>query len=151
MCDFLGNVYEKVFDEKFVYKGETCMQMQDAVYLLEKMGMNIDDYNFIWYEHGLFSLSLNDDILAIMLNPVKSIEFTDYANSCLNKIKSLVDMHSKTAYSITHWLDAVASLNFMIDRMCMNDKKALAYLKEIKPFLNNDLANKKALSICKNL
>ncbi len=148
MCSFLGNIYKEVFGTDFVYSSgiETRMKMQKAVYLLERMGMSVDDYNFIWYKHGPYSQRLQDDACKIRPSSIKPVEFTKSARENLSKLKTLVSLHSETGYSATYWLEAIASLDFLTTRKCMDEKKALESLKEVKPHLNDDAANRKALS-----
>ena len=153
MCEYLGSVYETVFDKKFVYGAgiDTRMQMQKMVYLLERMGMSVGNYNFVWYKHGPYSQGLQDDACKIRANRQVKVNFTERAEVILGQMKEIVEMYSDSSYDIPRWLEAVASLDFIISRRLYNDRDALNTLKEVKPHLNDDASNELALSVCKRM
>lgn len=153
MCDYIGNAYLSVFGKHFAYRAglNERMQMQKMVYLLERMGMNVGDYNFVWYKHGPYSQGLQDDASKIKASTMRDVKFTEHAQIIMNKMKTIAEMYTQTTYDMPSWLEAVASLDFLLTRKMYDEQKALNKLKELKPHLNDNQANIIALSVCQKM
>ena len=59
-------VFRALFDKDFnPESAEDRLEMQNAVYLLQSLGISVGNYGFMWYKHGLYSQALQNDILTI--------------------------------------------------------------------------------------
>lgn len=151
MCDFITDVYKNVFDKEFSYSNfDDRIKLQKAVYLLENMGMEIGNYGFVWYKHGPYSQRLQNDAYHAERN-YEEVQFSDYAQEVLTKLKNYIKVGEETQYDASGWLEAIASLDFMVTRQFMDDETALECLKSRKPHLKYDSDNKKALIIAKEI
>jgi hypothetical protein len=151
MSSLLHDVYYDIFSSAFKYEDfSDRIRMQKAIYLLENMGVNIGQYNFVWYKHGPYSQRLQDE--AYFSCPSKQTTvFSDFAHAKIQQLKSYIKQGENTGYSVQDWLEAIASLHFMIDRKYIDGKDALQKIKVVKPHLNNDVANKQALIIAQEI
>ena len=70
--NLLKSVFENIFERPFKAREfSDRLELQKVVYLLQNMGISVGDYRFIWYKHGPYSQTLQNDILS------KTTEYVD--------------------------------------------------------------------------
>ena len=87
----LKPVFKSIFDRDFrpdVF--EDRMEMQKAVYLLQNMGISVGDYRFMWYKHGPYSQTLQNDILNLYGVDDIDINFSADAKKEIDILKSVI-------------------------------------------------------------
>lgn len=144
----LKPVYRSVFGEEFrPDQFEDRLKMQKAIYLLENMGISAGDYGFMWYKHGPYSQTLQDDILCCRnLKEEKTIHFSADAQkeiAALRKAVSKEGIH----YPQFRWIECLASMQYIKTRILLpsaGKSRVLEELKKRKPFLNNNEDNETA-------
>lgn len=49
MSYILKEIYKSIYSEKFIYENlNHRIKLQNVIYLLENMGINVGDYSFVW-------------------------------------------------------------------------------------------------------
>lgn len=150
MCDVLKEIYKKIYDESFDYSNlENRIKLQKAVYFLENMGIHVGDYSFSWNKYGPYSLGLDSDAQKCDLQAEKEIIFSDIAENCFGKIKEFIQQ--QISYTCVQWLECIAALHYLKNVLRYNEDDLFAQLQDRKPYLSNEEANKKALSIMREI
>ena len=156
----LQAVYKQLYDRDFTFANfSERMEVQKTTYLLQEMGLNFGDYGFRWYKHGPYSQAVHDDSFYIIGNFQKiqsesaGIKFKDFANDLILKFKELFINTKATGYDFPTWLEAVASIHYLMKyKLLDNDcTKALDELQRVKGHLNNQAANKEAWNVASRI
>lgn len=145
----------RIFDDQFQpSKFEDRLKMQKAIYLLQNMGINVGDYKFIWYKHGPYSQTLQNDILNIQQAAKDNdIEFSSDANRAIEKLKQALSKE-KAKYDMCQWIECLGSLQYIkenILRSSATDDEILDELQNRKPHLDKPEENHMALQTLKHL
>ena len=75
--NLLKPVFKSIFNKEFnASEFEDRLEMQKAVYLLQNMGISVGDYRFLWYKHGPYSQTLQNDILNLQSAKDVNIDFS---------------------------------------------------------------------------
>ncbi|MBS5697006.1 MAG: hypothetical protein KHW82_12745 [Lachnospiraceae bacterium] len=150
MCDVLKEIYRKVYDEAFVY-GELDhrIKLQKAVYILENMGVHVGDYSFSWNKYGPYSLGLDSDAQKCNSREEQEVIFSEIAETGFRKIKEYLS--EKISYTCVQWMECIASLHYLKNVLRYDEDFLLSELVERKPYLEDESANLKALSIMKDI
>ena len=110
--ELLKPVYEQIYGEKFnVSSFETRMEMQKAIYILQEAGIRVGDYDFLWYKHGPYCQSLQDDILCLNSTPDIKIRYSEDAKEVIERVKNVFNM--RVEYSRSAWVECLASLQYL--------------------------------------
>lgn len=150
----LKPVFKSIFDRDFqpnVF--EDRLEMQKAVYLLQNMGISVGDYRFLWYKHGPYSQTLQNDILNLQGVEDINIDFSPDAKSEIRALKNAV-FKEGIEYTLSQWVECLGSLQYIKESLLpssVEDGTILNELKNRKPHLNNDHNNKIALQTLKEL
>ena len=150
----LKPVYKSIFDKDFhpnVF--EDRLEMQKAVYLLQNMGISVGDYRFLWYKHGPYSQTLQNDILNLQSAKDIDVEFSSDAKREIRALKNAI-FKDNLEYNVCQWVECLCSLQYIKESLLpssVNDETILNELKNRKPHLNNDKDNKTALQTLKEL
>lgn len=152
----LDAVYKRIYNEDIKANSfQDRLMAQKTAYILREIGMNIGDYGYRWYKHGPYSQTVQDDILFLtskfyeVREEVERIEFTEAGENFINRFKEILGACS--SYNIPSWLEAVASVHYLQKYMVSvpTKEKVISKLQELKPHLNNFLANQKAYETVK--
>lgn len=150
MCDVLKEIYREVYDEAFVYcQLDHRIKLQKAVYLLENMGVHVGDYSFSWNKYGPYSLGLDSDAQKCDSQDEQHIIFSDIAERGFHKIREYI--HEKGGYDCVQWMECIASLHYLKHVLRYQQAELLNELTRRKPYLTDESANQKALSIVKEI
>lgn len=110
--ELLKPVYEQVYGEKFnAYSFEARMEMQKEIFILQEAGIRVGDYDFLWYKHGPYCQSLQDDILCLGSTPDITIRYSEDAKEVIERVKRVFNM--KVGYSRSAWVECLASLQYL--------------------------------------
>lgn len=150
MCEVLKEIYRKIYNEQFVYeKLDDRIKLQKAVYLLENMGLHVGDYSFSWNKYGPYSLGLDSDAQNCSERDEQEVSFSSFAEKKFEKIRGYIEQ--QTIYSCVNWMECIASLLYLKNVFRFKGNNLIHELVERKPYLSNEEANKKALSILKEI
>lgn len=150
MCDALKEIYRKVYGESFVYSDlDSRIKLQKAVYLLENMGICVGDYSFSWNKYGPYSLSLDSDAQNCSTSDEQDIVFSSFAERCFEKIRGYINQ--QVNYSCVHWMECIVSLHYLKNIYRFEESMLIHELVDRKPYLSDDIANKKALLVIKEI
>lgn len=150
----LKPVFESIFDKDFqpnVF--EDRLEMQKAVYLLQNMGISVGDYRFLWYKHGPYSQTLQNDILNLKSVEDINIDFSSDAKREIATLKKAI-FRDGLKYDLCQWVECLGSLQYIKENLLpssVEDETLLNELKIKKPHLSNDKDNKLALQTLKEL
>lgn len=151
----LQGVYNEVFGRSMDYNSfDDRLNIQKTIYILQKMGLDFNEYGYSWYKHGPYSQSVQDDAyqtLHINSNDY-TFEFTEVAKNSLSLLKSFIE-RNPGAYSNSAWLEAIASLHYLRTYFFPgdNDITLVENLKERKPHLNDEASNLLAIELVKEI
>ena len=147
---FISPLYMKVYGEDFDYSDfGKRMKMQKCIYLIEQLGLNVGGYDFSWYKHGPYSQRLQDDMYIANGLPSTELQYSDFAISVLDKVKSMAERAHISGFGYTeeHWMECLASIHYL-NRMLRGDReKTLSELSNRKPHLNNINLNNEAYDL----
>lgn len=139
----LATVYCDVYQERFSSTDfSKRVKMQKLVYLLQEAGISLGDYSFFWYKHGPYCQKLQDDILYSNFTNNEEIHYSDNAYRTISKFKDLFQI--KTDYNQIHWVECLASLQYLRSNVFAYDAKPkdiISKLESLKPHLNNTEVN----------
>lgn len=145
--ELLKPVYERVYGEKFNASSfEKRMEMQKAIYILQEAGIRVGDYDFLWYKHGPYCQSLQDDLLCLSAVPDTIIRYSEDAKEVIERVKKVFKM--KVKYSRSAWVECLASLQYLranIFSLSASKEDIVNNLMERKPHLDDMDTNLKAL------
>lgn len=150
----LEPVFKSIFDRDFrsdVF--EDRLEMQKAVYLLQNMGISVGDYRFMWYKHGPYSQTLQNDILTLQNTSNVNIAFSTDAKKAISALKTAI-FKEGIEYNMCQWIECLGSLQYIKDTILpssVDEEIILSELESRKPHLNNIEDNKIALQILKEL
>ncbi len=150
----LKPVFKSIFDRDFrpdVF--EDRMEMQKAVYLLQNMGISVGDYRFMWYKHGPYSQTLQNDILNLYGVDDIDINFSADAKKEIDILKSVI-FKEGLEYNESQWVECLGSLHYIKENLLPSsagDETVLKELKNRKPHLSNDKDDRTALETLKEL
>lgn len=150
----LKPVFKSIFDRDFkpdVF--EDRMEMQKAVYLLQNMGISVGDYRFMWYKHGPYSQTLQNDILNLYGVDDIDINFSADAKKEIDTLKNVI-FKEGLEYNESQWVECLGSLHYIKENLLPStagDETVLKELKNRKPHLSNDKDDRIALEILKEL
>lgn len=148
MANKLCDIYEQIFDQKFEFSSlDKRIQLQKAVYILENLGLNIGDYSFTWNTRGPYSIALDYDAMKECenLEPGMEYAYSDFAKRCFEQLKKFIKENMN--YSLTYWIECIASLHYLLFVEGYSDKNVLDELLNRKDYLNQKDDNEKALQI----
>lgn len=134
-----------VFDDR--------LEMQKAVYLLQNMGISVGDYKFMWYKHGPYSQTLQNDILTLQNVENISIDFSADAKREINSLKNAI-FKEDLQYDTCQWVECLGSLQYIKENLLPSSATDEVILNELvikKPHLNRTEENKCALQTLKEL
>lgn len=150
MCEVLKEIYRKIYNEPFVYEElDNRIKLQKAVYLLENMGVHVGDYSFSWNKYGPYSLGLDSDAKNCSIRDEQEVDFSSFAEKKFEKIRGYIEQ--QIGYSCVHWMECIASLLYLKNVFRFKGNNLIHELENRKPYLSNEEANKKALSILKEI
>lgn len=150
MCEVLKEIYRKVYNEPFVYgKLDNRIKLQKAVYLLENMGVDVGDYSFSWNKYGPYSLGLDSDARNCRMKVEQEVSFSSIAEHGFKKLREYIN--EQMEYDCTQWMECIASLHFLKNIYRFKESQLISELEKRKPYLSNQGANEKALSIAKGI
>lgn len=146
--EYLKPIYEQVYGEKFNGGSfESRMEMQKVIYILQEAGIRVGDYDFLWYKHGPYCQSLQDDILCLNNNtPSIKIRYSEDAKEVIGRVSKVFNM--SVEYSRSSWVECLASLQYLrANVFSLNTSKEdiVKALVKRKPHLDNNDMNLLAL------
>jgi hypothetical protein len=117
------------------------LRVQKAVYLAQVLGINLG-YHYSWYVKGPYSPGLTQDYYRVS----EAVAGGDdsYENRTLNaglaalipRIKKVLAKPGDVNIQRERWLEALASLHFLIETSSYTVDQARDYLAKVKPHLN---------------
>lgn len=150
----LKPVFKTIFDRDFqpdVF--EDRLEMQKAVYLLQNMGISVGDYRFLWYKHGPYSQTLQNDILNLRGVEDIDINFSDDAKREIETLKKVI-FKEGLKYNESQWVECLGSLHYIKENLLPSSAEEEIILDELKikkPHLSSKRDNKIALQTLKEL
>ena len=139
----LGSVYEKIYEKPFSKNSfEDRLEMQKAMYLLQDLGISVGDYDFMWYKHGPYSQSLQNDILDFQMTDT-NVYYSRDAESVIQSLHSVI-MYKDKSYTTSNWAECLGSMQYLRENMLpssASDEEIIDELVRRKPHLNNRIDN----------
>lgn len=150
MCEVLKEIYRKIYKESFVYEElDKRIKLQKAVYLLENMGVHVGDYSFSWNKYGPYSLALDSDAKICSTRDEQEVIFSSFAEERFGRVRNYIE--KQIGYDLVRWMECIASLLYLKNVFRFKESTLIHELESRKPYLANEEANKKALSILKEI
>ncbi len=145
----IGQIFRVIYGRDFdggLFRDR--LLMQKAIYLLEQMGVNVNDYGFYWYKHGPYSQSLQDDILRYKPSD-SAVSFTPFALACMGTIRRFAG-EEHDGYSDQEWMECIASIDYISTNLLpagATFDEVNSILKQEKTHLSNDENNRRAFDL----
>lgn len=150
----LKPVFQSIFDREFQPNiFDDRLEMQKAIYLLQDMGISVGEYSFLWYKHGPYSQTLQNDILNLQSVENIDIEFSADAKQEISLLKKAI-FKENIQYGLCQWLECLGSIQYIKENLLpysAEDEVILQTLESKKPHLNKRDDNKMALKTLKDL
>lgn len=150
----LKPVFSTIFGHDFDrYSFDDRLEMQKSIYLLQDLGVSVGDYNFMWYKHGPYSQTLQNDILGLSNTGEADVRFSEEAKRMLSRLKGIIS-NQEISYNRGEWAECLGSLHYIKENLLpsnASDEMLLSELEKRKPHLNKIGDNKMALSELKTL
>ena len=142
---YLLPIFEALYGHTFDYSDfDQRMEMQKAIYLLQEMGVPAGDYGFRWYHHGPYSQSLQDDMYYENGRMYDPLNLSGEHNASLAKLRSVIQLHSRGPYSVSNWVECLASLHYLRENILSfgaNQEEVIHALEQRKPHFNSHETN----------
>lgn len=151
MCYILKEIYQLIYREKFIYENSNHrIKLQNVIYLLENMGINIGDYSFVWGEYGPYSISIDFNAKKNNQEPEnKNIVFSKMALEAFDIIKQYLSIQRE--YDQKKWIECIASLHYLKNVFHIKENCVITELQRRKDYFNFEKDNQKALKIVNNI
>lgn len=150
----LKPVFEQVFEREFhSNEFDDRLEMQKMVYLLQNMGISVGRYSFLWYKHGPYSQTLQNDILRIQLAEDIKIEFSNDAKRAIKLLKQAL-FKEEVSYCLAEWTECLGSLYYVKENILPSsstDEQILIELERRKPHLSHKEDNRIAIETLNEL
>lgn len=152
----LKPVFRSVFNKEFQPElFEDRLEMQKVIYLLQNRGISVGNYNFMWYKHGPYSQTLQNDIWDLYGTDDIDVD-VDFSVDAKREICALKKAVFKacTQYDLCQWVECLGSLQYIKENILpssADDASIIDELKQRKPHLNVDRDNEVALQTIKEL
>ena len=142
-------VYGRDYDD--TDKGDRIL-IQKNTYILEWMGLDMGSYCFLWGKYGPYSLDLKG-IIRYELEETgdEQLCLSSFAKNIVISVQDILKEGEDLMHEVWKWMELVCSVHFLKQYMVKDDMELINTLKEYKPYLNNDKANKKAIEIVNGL
>ena len=125
--------------------------MQKTIYLLNNKGIFVGNYNFLWYKHGPYSQTLQNDILNLGKANDITVVFSEEAKRVIAMLKKAF-FEKKYSYKQEEWIECLGSIYYIKENQLSfltSDEKIIKTLQEKKPHLQNKEDNFEALCTIK--
>lgn len=150
----LKPVFESVFDREFQQTSfEDRLEMQKTIYLLQNLGISVGNYNFLWYKHGPYSQTLQNDILRLQSAEKIPVDFSNDAKTEINALKSAF-FRDDIGYSLCQWTECLGSIYYIKENLLPSSASEEDVLQELaikKPHLNKQRENVVAVQTLQKL
>ena len=149
----LGSVFEKIYGKNFSKSlFDDRLEMQKSMYLLQELGISVGDYDFMWYKHGPYSQSLQNDILNLQSDGIK-VYYSNDAEIAIQALKKAI-MRDDISYNIVDWSECLGSMQYLRENILPSsstDEEVISELEKRKPHLNKHEDNIVALKTLNEL
>lgn len=149
----LSQIYMSLYGEEFSYSEfSKRLKMQKGIYLLQEMGVPVGDYRFSWYKHGPYSQALLDDMH--IASSTTSVTLPVDAKISIDELRDALTIPDSSKYTVEDWAECLGSLHYLKENIFSfgaKDDQLLNELTKRKPHLNDNEANKIALSRIESL
>lgn len=151
----LGSVFKKIYEKTFSKNSfDDRLEMQKAMYLLQELGISVGDYDFMWYKHGPYSQSLQNDILNFQTKDTDiNVSYSRDAETVIQALNNVI-MHSDIHYDTKDWAECLGSMQYLRENILpssASDEQVIEELVKRKNHLNKHDDNKVALERLKEL
>lgn len=150
----LKPVFKSIFDREFqqsVFADR--LEMQKTIYLLQNLGITVGNYNFLWYKHGPYSQTLQNDILSSQNISDIDVEFSSDAKAGISALKEAI-FKDGIEYDICQWTECLGSIFYIKENLLpfsATDEDILTELSIKKPHLDKDADNQIAVQTLREL
>lgn len=149
----LKPVFKEIFERDFdSHNFNDRLEMQKTIYLLHSKGVSVGNYNFLWYKHGPYSQTLQNDILKLDKECVK-VRFSEEALRVISMLKNAF-FEVEHSYTEETWIECLGSIYYIKENQlssATSDEKILQTLETKKSHLNNRTDNEAALNTIREI
>lgn len=149
---YINHLYRTIFEEDFSNSASSKqIKMQNAMYLLDEMGVNVGNYVYFLYDNGMFSGALAMDMADIITE--NDVILTNKVKCIVDELKKVLTVPANIGYTPAKWAACLGSLRHILKEAKGKgaEDEILIKLRVREPQLNDSAANKVALSCINQL
>ena len=141
----ITGLFYKVFDRPY----DPCTDPNDRIriqkntYLLDRLGLNLGEFLFLWDQYGPYSLELRNSVAA---ETGAIVEFSPDAIEQVKVVKNIIKRGTSLNMDDVPWLELICSLHYLKNYDCTPDG-VIPELVKRKPHFKNDGINNIAMTI----
>lgn len=147
MSKIITGLFHEVFGHPYMHGNpEHRISIQKNTYLLEKLGLDMGDFWFLWDSYGPFSLELRSVIVGELDSPDEDISYSQFAKNQIESMRLILDKGKALEQEPRQWLEIICSLHYLKNYVVANGD-VISTMIERKPHFNNDVVNATAFAI----
>lgn len=147
MSRVITGLFQEVFGRPYSPTNQDDRVMiQKNTYLLEKLGLELGDFWFLWDTFGPYSLELRNAVSDEVTKENEPIQYSDFAKEQINSIKCIIQLGQSIAQNPRDWLEVVCSLHYLKNYI-IAEGDVISELERRKPHFSNRSVTSKALDI----
>jgi len=148
MKKYLTGFYQEVFNKQYIHNDDEKVLIQKNTYLLEKLGLDLGNFLFLWDSYGPYSLEVRNIVNKEMGSDSISeiINYSSFAQEIIQSIKDIIEAGKKLNQTPRDWLEIVCSLHY-IKNYTVPEDDVISTLEKKKARFNNRVITSNALKI----
>lgn len=149
---YINHLYRTIFEENFSNSEfSKQVKMQNAMYLLDEMGINAGNYVYFLYDNGMFSGALAMDMADVITK--NNVILTNEVECIISQLKKALTVPANIGYTSAQWAACLGSLRHILKETKGKgaEDEILIKLRAREPQLNDSAANRVALSCINHL
>ncbi|WP_019557608.1 hypothetical protein [Thiomicrorhabdus arctica] len=116
--------------------------LQKVALLGQSVGVSLD-YTYNWYVKGPYSPSLTEDYFKLQgyVDKPSQFKFNQAVKEKLNSLSEVIHKHDVDGKILPKWVEALASIVFLIKKTHKTEDEAIAVLFSQKSHIDEDMRN----------
>ena len=136
MSKLITGLFNEVFDRPYVEANpDDRVRIQKSTYLLERLGLEVGDYLFLWDTQGPYSLELRAEVLGEIQKTESEIKYSQFTKEKIESVQRIIKCGEALGCSEMPWLETICSLHYLKNYVIATGRDALSALEEKKPHL----------------
>ena len=114
MSKLITGLFQEVFERPYSPSDtDDKIMIQKNTYLLERLGLDMGDFWFMWDAFGPYSLELKNVISDEMKDGEDRIVFSEFAKAQIKSVQDILKKGHEVKQDPRDWLEIICSLHFL--------------------------------------